>query len=53
VTGPVFLLAAAYATLTAFGVLPMRVNPVLLIPLGVAIFAFAIEVPLGSYRKKP
>jgi hypothetical protein len=52
VTGPVYLLAAIYVALAAFGFVPMRPNIFLLIVLGITICAFAAERPLGTYRNK-
>ena len=50
VTGPVYLLAAIYVALAAFGLVPMRPN--MLIVLGVTICAFVAERPLGTYRNR-
>ena len=52
VTGPVYLLAAIYVALTAFGLAPIHPNIFLLIVLGITICAFVAERPLGIYRSK-
>lgn len=52
VTGPVYLLAAIYVALAAFGLVPMRPNIFLLIVVGITICAFVAERPLGTYRNK-
>jgi uncharacterized protein len=52
VTGPVYLLAAIYTALAAFGLVPMRPNVFLLIVLAITICAFVAEWPLGTYRDK-
>ncbi len=52
VTGPVYLLAAIYVALAAFGLVPMRPNIFLLIVAGITICAFVAERPLGTYRNK-
>src|SRR6267143_2026612 len=51
-TGPIFLLAAAYAALAGFNVLPMRPGIVLGAVFGITILAFFAEVPFGRYRKR-
>ena len=52
VTGPVYLFAAIYVALAAFGLVPMRPNLFLLIVLAITICAFVAERPLGTYRNK-
>jgi hypothetical protein len=52
VTGPIYLLAAVYVALAAFGLLPMRPGIFLLIVLGITTLACAAERPLGTYRNR-
>ncbi|MGC1783805.1 MAG: hypothetical protein WA708_14880 [Acidobacteriaceae bacterium] len=51
VTGPLFLLAALYAALSGFHVVPMQPNIFLGSILGVFLLARLAEFPLGKYRK--
>ena len=52
VTGPLYLLAAVYEGLSAFGLVPMHPDIFLMIVLGITICAFIVERPLGIYRNK-
>jgi hypothetical protein len=52
VTGPLYLLAAVYVPLAAFGLLPMRPDIFLGAVLGITVLAFLAELPLGKYRKR-
>jgi hypothetical protein len=52
VTGPLYLLAAIYVAVAAFGLVPMRPNIFLLVVAGITICAFVAERPLGTYRNK-
>jgi hypothetical protein len=51
VTGPIFLLAAAYVVLAEFSVVPMRPAVFLLGVLGITALSYLAELPLGKYRK--
>ena len=50
VTGPLFLLAAVYVALSAFGIVPLHPGLFLLVVLGACCLAMCAEIPLGSYR---
>src|SRR5215469_3413119 len=50
-TGPLFLLAAVFVALSAFGVVTLRPDLFLLIVLGASCLAPCAEIPLGRYRK--
>lgn len=50
VTGPLFLLAAAYLALAAAGLAPLSVSWLLGVVFGVALAAFLAERKLGRYR---
>ena len=50
-TGPLFLLAAVFVALSAFGVVTLRPDLFLLIVLGASCLALCAEIPLGRYKK--
>lgn len=50
-TGPLFILAAVFVALSAFGVVKLRPDLFLLIVLGASCLALCAEIPLGRYRK--
>ena len=52
VTGPIFLLAAVYVAVAAFGWLPMQPSIFLCIVLGITALAYVAERPLGTYRNR-
>jgi hypothetical protein len=52
VTGPLFLLAAAYVALSGFHFVPMQPGLFLDIILAVAVLACLAEIPFGKYRKR-
>ena len=49
VTGPVFLLAALWSLLSAFGVVKMHANLLILAVVVVTLLAHVAEIPLGRY----
>src|SRR5215831_7340181 len=51
VTGPLFLLAAVFVAMSAFGIVPLRPGPFLLVVFGISCLALCAEIPLGRYRK--
>ncbi len=51
ITGPLFLLAAAYVVLAEFHVIPMRPGVFLDVVLLLIVLACLAELPLGRYRK--
>jgi len=51
VTGPLFLLAAAFVALSAFGIVPLHPGTFLLVVFGATCLALCAETPLGRYRK--
>lgn len=51
-TGPIFLLAAAYSVLAGLGLVPMRPGVFLDAVLVMVVLAHLVELPLGRYRKK-
>jgi hypothetical protein len=51
VTGPLYLLAAIYVPLAAFGLVPMRPGILLCSVIGITALAFLAELPFGKYRK--
>jgi hypothetical protein len=51
VTGPVFLLAAVFAALSAFGIVQLHPNLFLLVVFGAYFLALCAEIPLGRYWK--
>ena len=52
VTGPVLLLAAVYAALSGFHLVPMQPAVFIDLILAVAVLACLAEIPLGRYRKR-
>ncbi|MGH9743403.1 MAG: hypothetical protein ACRD51_13745 [Candidatus Acidiferrum sp.] len=50
-TGPLFLIAAAYVAVAEFGLAPMRAGLFVDVVSGLAVLACLAEVPLGRYRK--
>lgn len=52
VTGPLLLLAAVYAALSGFHLVPMQPAVFLDLILAVAVIACLAEIPLGKYRKR-
>jgi hypothetical protein len=52
VTGPIFLLSAAYVAVAAFGLLPKSPRILLLVVLGITLLAFCAESFFGRYRYK-
>ncbi|HEY2473841.1 MAG TPA: hypothetical protein VGI19_03475 [Candidatus Cybelea sp.] len=52
ITGPLFLLAAAYVVLSELRVVPMNSGVFLDIVLILTVLAFLAEFPLGRYRTK-
>jgi hypothetical protein len=53
VTAPLFLLAAVYAAVSAFGVVPLHAGLFLLVIFGACCLAGCAEIPLGKYRRHP
>ena len=51
VTGPLFLLAAIFVAMSAFGIVPLHPGVFLLVVFGVCCLAMCAEIPLGRYRK--
>ena len=51
VTGPLFLLAALYVALSAFGIVSLHPGLFLLVVFGACSLAMCAEIPLGKYRK--
>jgi hypothetical protein len=51
VTAPLFLLAAVFVALSAFGVMVLHPGLFLLVVFGVCCLACCAEIPLGKYRK--
>jgi hypothetical protein len=51
ITAPLFLVAAAYVALSAFGIVPLHPGLFLLVVLGACCLACCAEIPLGKYRK--
>jgi len=51
VTGPLFLLAAVYVALSAFGVVSLHPDLFLIVVLGACCLAICAEIPLGKYRR--
>jgi hypothetical protein len=51
-TGPLYILAALYAALSMFGIVPLNPGLFLLIVLGASCLAFVLEIPLGRYKRK-
>jgi len=51
VTGPLYLAAALYAMLSAFGVFMLHPGPFLIVVLALSCLAQCAEIPLGKYRK--
>ena len=52
VTGPLFLLAAVYVALSAFGIVALHPNLFLLVVFGACCLAMFAEIPLGKYRSR-
>ena len=52
ITAPLFLLAAGFVVLDAFGVVALRPSLFLLIVFGACCLAHCAEIPLGKYRKR-
>jgi hypothetical protein len=52
ITGPLFLLAAAYVALSELQVVPMKSGTFLDVVLILTALAFLAEFPLGKYRTK-
>jgi hypothetical protein len=50
-TGPLFLLAAVFVALSAFGIVPLHPDLFLLVVFGAYCLALCAEIPLGKYRK--
>jgi len=53
VTGPLYLAAALYVALSAFGLVVLHPNLFLIVVLGLSCLAQCAEIPLGKYRKRP
>src|SRR5438128_4700468 len=51
VTGPLFLLAAVFVALSAFGIVALHPGLFLLVVFGACCLAMCAEIPLGRYRK--
>jgi len=51
VTAPLFLLAAAYVALSAFGIVVLHPGLFLLVVFGACCLACCAEIPLGRYRR--
>ena len=51
VTAPIFLLAAVYVSLSAFGIVPLHPGLFLLFVFGACCLAMCAEIPFGKYRK--
>jgi hypothetical protein len=51
VTGPLFLLAAVFVALSAFGIVPLHPGVFLLVVFGATCLALCAEIPLGRYRE--
>jgi hypothetical protein len=51
VTAPLFLLAAVFVALSAFGVVVLHSGLFLLVVFGACCLACCAEIPLGKYRK--
>jgi hypothetical protein len=52
VTGPLYLGAALYVVLSAFGLVVLRPGLFLIVVLGVSCLAQCAEIPLGKYWKR-
>jgi len=52
VTAPLFLLAAVYVAVSAFGILPLHPGLFLLVVFGACCLAGCAEIPLGKYRSR-
>jgi hypothetical protein len=52
ITGPIYLLAAAYAALADFNLVPMRPGTFLVVVFGLTCLACCAEIPFGRYGKK-
>ncbi|HEX4785762.1 MAG TPA: hypothetical protein VH350_15585 [Candidatus Sulfotelmatobacter sp.] len=51
-TGPIYLLAAVYAALAGFNLVPMRPDIFLIVVFGLTCLACCAEIPFGRYAKK-
>jgi hypothetical protein len=51
ITAPLFLLAAGFVALSAFGVVSLHPGRLLIVVFGVCCLAMCAEIPLGKYRK--
>jgi len=52
ITAPLFLLAAVFVVLSAFGVVALHPGLFLLLVFGVCCLACCAEIPLGKYRSR-
>ena len=52
ITAPLFLLAAVYVAVSAFGVVPLHSGLFLLVVFGACCLAGCAEIPLGKYRSR-
>jgi len=50
VTGPLFLLAAVFVALSAFGIVSLHPDLFLIVVFGACCLAICAEIPLGRYR---
>lgn len=51
ITGPLFLLAAVFVALSAFGIVVLHPNLFLLVVFGACCLGHCAEIPLGRYRR--